>query len=87
MHFLIIVFLSDAVKEQIEINHPISEDLAFLYGTIITDGKDSYADGATKNICVFADKEVCIFPLLFNTFFFPILGLICKYEQQKIYIY
>lgn len=42
------------------LHHPLSKDLAFLYGTIITDGKDQFSDGATKNLCVFADKEVRI---------------------------
>lgn len=37
-----------------KINHPDSEDLAFLYGTILTDGKDTYNEEPTTNICVFA---------------------------------
>lgn len=50
--------VTETVKKQVVLSHPESTDLAFLYGTIITDGKDKYDDGPTKNICVFADKEV-----------------------------
>ncbi|MET1026537.1 MAG: proline racemase family protein, partial [Dongiaceae bacterium] len=31
-----------AVKQQVQLDHPESEDLAFLYGTILTDGADDY---------------------------------------------
>ncbi|XP_004698679.1 trans-3-hydroxy-L-proline dehydratase [Echinops telfairi] len=47
-----------AVKAQFKISHPESEDLAFLYGTIVTDGKDTYSEEPTTNICVFADNQV-----------------------------
>ncbi|XP_003472411.1 trans-3-hydroxy-L-proline dehydratase [Cavia porcellus] len=47
-----------AVKAQFKITHPESEDLAFLYGTILTDGKDAYDEEPTTNICVFADEQV-----------------------------
>ncbi|KAM3920182.1 trans-3-hydroxy-L-proline dehydratase [Leptodactylus fuscus] len=50
--------VSDAVKAQVQISHPDSEDLAFLYGTILTDGKDEYSEDPTANICVFADSQV-----------------------------
>ncbi|GBM03236.1 Trans-L-3-hydroxyproline dehydratase [Araneus ventricosus] len=50
--------ITEAVKKQLPIVHPEKEELSFLYGTIITDGKDKFADGASTNICVFADKEV-----------------------------
>ncbi|XP_040267316.1 trans-3-hydroxy-L-proline dehydratase [Bufo bufo] len=50
--------VSDAVKAQVKISHPDSEDLAFLYGTILTDGKDVYSEEPTANICVFADSQV-----------------------------
>lgn len=43
---------------QFKINHPESEDLGFLYGSILTDGKDAYSEEATTNICVFADEQV-----------------------------
>lgn len=43
---------------QFKITHPDSEDLGFLYGTILTDGKDPYSEEPTINICVFADEQV-----------------------------
>ncbi|XP_067239757.1 trans-L-3-hydroxyproline dehydratase isoform X2 [Chanodichthys erythropterus] len=50
--------VSDAVKSQVKLYHPVSEDLAFLYGTILTDGKDAYSEEPTANVCVFADAQV-----------------------------
>lgn len=50
--------VTDAVKAQVKISHPDSEDLAFLYGTILTDGKDEYSEEPTANICIFADSQV-----------------------------
>ncbi|XP_063803438.1 trans-3-hydroxy-L-proline dehydratase [Pseudophryne corroboree] len=50
--------VTDAVKAQVKIIHPDSEDLSFLYGTIVTDGKDAYSGEPTANICVFADSQV-----------------------------
>ena len=48
-----------AVKSQVRVHHPVSEDLAFIAGTIVTDGKDVYnQDDPTANVCVFADSEV-----------------------------
>ncbi len=48
--------LTQAAKS-IPLTHPEFDDLAFLYGTIITDGGDG-RDAPTKNVCVFADREV-----------------------------
>ena len=50
--------LSLVVKQQIELHHPDDPDLAFLYGTILTDGRDAFADNPTANVCVFADAQV-----------------------------
>ncbi|KKJ76340.1 proline racemase [Kiloniella litopenaei] len=50
--------ISTAIKENIKLSHPESNDLAFLYGTILTDGKDTFSNCASANICVFADKQV-----------------------------
>uniref|UniRef100_A0A8C5PJC8 trans-L-3-hydroxyproline dehydratase n=1 Tax=Leptobrachium leishanense TaxID=445787 RepID=A0A8C5PJC8_9ANUR len=47
-----------SVKEQVKLSHPDSEDLAFLYGTILTDGNDAYSEQPTANICIFADAQV-----------------------------
>ncbi len=46
-----------AVKAQVQLSHPDDDDLAFLYGTILTDGNDT-GDGPSANICVFADSQV-----------------------------
>jgi trans-L-3-hydroxyproline dehydratase len=50
--------LSDAVRASVPLSHPDSPDLAFLYGSILTDGGDGSGGTATKNVCVFADAEV-----------------------------
>jgi proline racemase len=47
-----------AVKAQIKLDHPDDADLAFLYGTILTDGRDTFGAEPTANICVFAEREV-----------------------------
>ncbi|KAJ8269969.1 hypothetical protein GJAV_G00108800 [Gymnothorax javanicus] len=47
-----------AVKSQVLLHHPSSPDLAFLYGTILTDGNDSFSEEPTANICVFAEAQV-----------------------------
>uniref|UniRef100_A0A8C1J794 trans-L-3-hydroxyproline dehydratase n=1 Tax=Cyprinus carpio TaxID=7962 RepID=A0A8C1J794_CYPCA len=47
--------VSDAFKSQVKLYHPVSEDLAFLYGTILTDGKDAFSEEPTANMCVLAD--------------------------------
>lgn len=49
--------LTQAVKAAHKLSHPESDDLAFLYGSILTDGGNGKT-APTKNICVFADREV-----------------------------
>ncbi len=49
--------LTEAVKKAVPLSHPEFADLAFLYGSILTDGGNG-KDAPTKNICVFADREV-----------------------------
>jgi proline racemase len=49
--------VTEAAKEQLPLAHPDDPDLAFLYGTILTDGGDG-ADRPSVNICVFAEREV-----------------------------
>lgn len=46
-----------AVKAHLPLRHPDDADLAFLYGTILTDGGDGAA-APSANICVFADRQV-----------------------------
>lgn len=50
--------ISQAVRKALKLSHPDSDDLAFLYGTILTDGGDHYSSDPTANICVFADRQV-----------------------------
>jgi trans-L-3-hydroxyproline dehydratase len=50
--------VTQATKAQIQIEHPSDPDLAFLYGTILTDGSDAFAHAPTANVCVFAAREV-----------------------------
>ncbi len=49
--------LTDRLKAEFPLTHPDHADLAFLYGTILTDGGDG-REAPTKNVCVFADAEV-----------------------------
>lgn len=48
--------LSTAVKSSVVLSHPEFEDVAFVYGSILTDGRDE--EGGSANICVFADCQV-----------------------------
>ncbi len=50
--------ISKAIEEQIEIIHPKESELAFLYGTILTDGTLGNGGTPSANICVFADEQV-----------------------------
>lgn len=50
--------VTTTAKKQVALDHPDDDDLAFLYGTIITDGDDEWSDKPTANICVFADEQV-----------------------------
>ncbi|MGH6930256.1 MAG: proline racemase family protein, partial [Dongiaceae bacterium] len=50
--------VTEAVKRQVRLDHPDDPDLAFLYGTILTDGADAWSEAPTANICVFAAREV-----------------------------
>ena len=46
-----------AISNSVEIQHPIDDDLSFLYGTIFIDEpKDS--NSHSRNVCVFANGEV-----------------------------
>ncbi|HJU49575.1 MAG TPA: proline racemase family protein [Pseudogulbenkiania sp.] len=50
--------LSDAVRHSIRVRHPEADDLGFLYGSILTDGRERASDGPSRNVCIFADAEV-----------------------------
>ena len=47
-----------AVKQQVSLYHPDDNDLAFLYGTILTDGNDEFSNETSFNVCVFANAQV-----------------------------
>jgi len=50
--------VTEAVRSAVSLDHPDDDDLAFLYGTILTDGADAWQPEPTANVCVFADREV-----------------------------
>ncbi len=50
--------VTEAAKAQTRLTHPDDPDLAFLYGTILTDGADDFSPEPTANVCVFAEREV-----------------------------
>ncbi len=50
--------LTEAVKEAVPLDHPDHKDLAFLYGSILTDGADEWNEAPTKNVCIFADAQL-----------------------------
>ncbi|TPM59270.1 proline racemase [Mesorhizobium sp. B2-2-4] len=50
--------LSERLKQEFHLSHPDHADLAFLYGTILTDGRDTFSGEPTKNVCVFAEAQV-----------------------------
>tara|TARA_B100000949_G_scaffold22559_1_gene17306 strand:+ start:316 stop:1314 length:999 start_codon:yes stop_codon:yes gene_type:complete len=49
--------LTQAAKAAVPLNHPDAEDLAFLYGSILTDGGEG-GNEPSRNVCVFADRQV-----------------------------
>ncbi|WP_049972594.1 proline racemase family protein [Haladaptatus cibarius] len=49
--------IKEAIAKEVKVEHPESDDLGFLYGTILTgDPEDENAD--SRNVCVFANGEV-----------------------------
>lgn len=83
--------LTDFAKKTMEIKHPIEEDLGFLYGAILTDGKDDFDENkGTHNICVFADRQVFILFFTFNfqliqfTLLSRLIRLICFFGLQAV---
>lgn len=49
--------LTEHVKQTVTLSHPDHDDLAFLYGSILTDGGVGL-ERPSRNICVFADAQV-----------------------------
>lgn len=50
--------LTKAVAKAVKLDHPDADDLAFLYGSILTDGRDGFSERPTRNVCVFAERQV-----------------------------
>ncbi|HYD04670.1 MAG TPA: proline racemase family protein [Reyranella sp.] len=49
--------IARAVAGAVPIEHPAEPDLAFLYGTILTDGGDG-AGTPSRNVCIFAGRQI-----------------------------
>jgi trans-L-3-hydroxyproline dehydratase len=49
--------IAQAVARAVPIEHPDEPDLAFLYGTILTDGGEGQ-DTPSRNVCIFAGRQV-----------------------------
>ncbi len=50
--------LTDAIRESRRIAHPTEPDLAFLYGTILTDHEAPGSGRPSRNLCVFGEGQV-----------------------------
>ncbi|MEQ8354336.1 MAG: proline racemase family protein [Kiloniellaceae bacterium] len=50
--------ITAAAKQQVQLTHPDDPDLAFLHGTLLTDGADAFDEMPTRNACVFAGRQV-----------------------------
>jgi trans-L-3-hydroxyproline dehydratase len=49
--------ISRSVAKAVPIEHAAEPDLAFLYGTILTDGGDG-SDKPSRNVCIFAGRQI-----------------------------
>jgi len=49
--------IARAVARAVPIEHPAEPDLAFLYGTILTDGGDGVSV-PSRNVCIFAGRQI-----------------------------
>jgi len=50
--------IKHAVMASYPLNHPLEEDLSFLYGTIFYSSKTDASSSHSRHVCVFADGEV-----------------------------
>jgi proline racemase len=50
--------IARATAKAVPIEHPDEPDLAFLYGTILTDGGDGANGVPSRNVCIFAGRQV-----------------------------
>ena len=49
--------ITRAAAKAVPLSHPDQPDLAFLYGTILTDGGDGAA-APSRNVCIFAGRQI-----------------------------
>ncbi|XP_062596969.1 trans-L-3-hydroxyproline dehydratase-like [Saccostrea cucullata] len=49
---------TDILRGQLLLEHPETEGVSFLYGTILTDGNDGHSDEITDTMCVYAERAV-----------------------------
>lgn len=49
--------VKEAVADDLEVEHPVEDDLGFLYGTIFS-GPPETGGADLRNVCVFADGEI-----------------------------
>ena len=50
--------IKKAVMAKYSFNHPVEQDLSFLYGTIFYSTKTNYSTSHSRHVCIFADGEV-----------------------------
>ena len=50
--------IAKAAAAAIPIDHGAEPELAFLYGTILTDGGDGSAGRPSRNVCIFAGRQI-----------------------------
>jgi proline racemase len=50
--------IAQATAKAVKIEHPDEPDLAFLYGTILTDGGDGASGRPSRNVCIFAGRQI-----------------------------
>jgi proline racemase len=50
--------ITKAAASAVPIEHADEPDLAFLYGTILTDGGDGANGRASRNVCIFAGRQI-----------------------------
>lgn len=50
--------IAQAAAGAIVLEHPDEPDLAFLYGTILTDGGDGANGRPSRNVCIFAGRQI-----------------------------
>ncbi|WP_286269718.1 proline racemase family protein [Thalassotalea hakodatensis] len=50
--------IKNLVAKQYPVNHPLEQDLSFIYGTIFYSSKTTDAQSHSRHVCIFADGEV-----------------------------